>query len=92
MLDIPFLAIVFLGFYKGILNDTEVKDVYENELSKIDGIASAKVEAGPDKLLGMLAKLSIKLKNDTDVKAVQEQIKHELGRYTVKYKIEEIGE
>ncbi len=76
--------------FKPTLVYKEVKDVYKNVLANIEGIEAAKAEVGPNKLLGTLARLSIKLKNTADIEFVKEQIKQELGKYTVKYKIEEI--
>ena len=78
--------------FKPTLVYKEIKDVYENVLANIDGIDSAIVEVGPNKLLGTLAKVKIKLKNVADLDTVKEQIQHELGKYTVKYKIEVISE
>lgn len=78
--------------FKPTLVYKEIKDVYENVLAKIDGIEAAKAEVGPNKLLGTLARLLIKLENGADEGVVEEQIKKELGKYTVKYKIEAISE
>ncbi len=77
--------------FKPSLYYKEVKEIFEKELKGIEAVESAIATVTSDKLLGVVAGLDIKLHKDADAKQVRERIKQTLGRYTVKYNINELS-
>lgn len=74
--------------FKPTLTRNLVKEVYEAELNKMDGIANATVTAEGNKRLGTLAHIVVQTANGADKAAVEKAIRSTLGQYTVAFNLE----
>lgn len=73
--------------FKPELARREVADVYRQEVSAIDGVASVTVDVTPDKIHGTLAHVTVQPDADTNVDALKTEIEHALGQYTIRYEL-----
>lgn len=74
--------------FKPALTRGLVKEVYEAELSQLDGIASATVTVEGDKRLGTLAHVMVTAADGTNKTALEDVIRSKLGQYTVAFNLE----
>lgn len=73
--------------FKPALTRSQVKEVYEAEISKVDGVAAVNVIADGDKRLGTVATVEVEAAAGMDKTTLEEAIRQALGQYTVYYQI-----
>ncbi len=73
--------------FKPALVWREVEDVYQHVVAEVDGVASVKVQVGPDPLHGMKAKITVTPASGQDKAVLEERIREVLGHYTVAYEL-----
>lgn len=81
--EIPLTAVGKI--FKPALTRQLVKEVYEGEVSKLNGVQSVSVEAEGDKRLGTVARMNVKAAAGQDKAALEESIRSALGGYTIHY-------
>ena len=69
--------------FKPALTRAQVKDVYEAELRKIEGVKNLEVVADGDKRLGTIATVPVTPAKGVGVDTLKAEIEKVLGRYTV---------
>lgn len=83
--EIPLTAVGKI--FKPTLSRSQVKDVYEAEVSQIEGVASVEVMAEGDKRLGTIATVRVTAVAGTDTQALKTEVERALGQYTVYSKV-----
>ena len=73
--------------FKPELVRAQVKEVFDQELSRLEGIATASVVAEGDKRLGTVARIRVQVAADADRDAVEESVRSVLGQYSVHHDI-----
>lgn len=73
--------------FKPTLVRTQVKDVYEGELAKLECVANASVRAEGDKRLGTIAYVDVTPASGFESAEVEQAVRGVLGAYTVHYEL-----
>ncbi len=73
--------------YKPELTRRQVEDVFNEELSRIPGVASYQVRAELDKRLGTVARVRVTPEPNADPAAVEQACRAALGQYTVHFEL-----
>ena len=81
--EIPLTAVGKI--FKPTLTRGLVKEVYEREIGKVDGVSSVSVTAEGDKRLGTVAHVTVNAAAGQDKAALEQSIRQALGDYTVHY-------
>ncbi len=74
--------------FKPELTRAQVREVFDLELGRLDGIASASVQAEGDKRLGTVARVQVRPAADADRGELEASIRSVLGQYSVHHELE----
>ncbi|HHJ07237.1 MAG TPA: acyl-CoA synthetase [Anaerolineae bacterium] len=73
--------------FKPALVRREISDVYQQEISALEGLAGVNVTVDADKTHGTLAHITVQPAAGADKPALEESIRRALGRYTIRYEL-----